>query len=973
MHAWGCGQQEDDVASSRNFVLRVYFFAFRPMHLRQVALYCLSKVLSYQMKLFANSTIRMAFIFLCFCTACKETEPVKKYRIGFAQCCDDPWRDVMNSEMYRELELHPELSFEMRVSGNESEKQVEQIRELVAGDIDILIVSPNESKPLTPIIEEVYQSGIPVILIDRETDSELYTAYIGADNYEIGKTAGRYIANQLNGQGKIIEIQLPLVISPAIERSRGFKDGIADAPGLEITEVLETVGGLNDIETHLPAILGRHPGVNAIFGHTDLLAETAYKIAKEHGQESRMIFVGIDGIPGTGRGIQAVEDGILDASLLYPTGGAEAIRLAVSILNRLPYEKQNNLETIVINNDNARILHNQMKKVRSLQTSIDEQMKNLAGLKSIYRNQRVYIFILLSSLLLSLVLGVFLWRSLRAKQVTLNSLERKNQEILEHERQIMAMSEEVKQATQAKVDFFTNISHEFRTPLTLIVGFAEDLLPSPKISKDVQQSLAHIRQNAFRLLHLVNQLMDFRKSESGQMKLRAAENDLISFVKKIMESFGKTAQKRGIDFQLLSRLEQLPVWIDAGMMDKVLFNLLSNAFKFTPDGGKIHLTIAVDVFENKVKVTVEDSGEGIQEEDLTHIFEPFYQGAERPQAGTGLGLALAKTLVELHGGAITVQSTKGKGSRFGISLPLDNKHLKADQIATENTAYLSYPDFLQAPDPDWSELSDSTDNESAGQQILIIEDNEDLQLFLRKKLSAAYQVLQAANGNEGLQKALDHTPDLIICDVMLPGMNGIEITRTLKSDLRSSHIPIIMLSARSAVAQQIEGAEAGADIYLTKPFNIHFLQASIRSLLLNRQVLREHFSKGVLAFSSGEAPDPAALGGGHALDVNFVRQFADYMEAHYSRQDFQVSDLCREFGLSRSQIYRKVTALLGESISDYLQNVRLKKAEALLAEGHLPVAEIAYQVGYSSPDYFSTVFRSRYGVSPSSFRREANT
>ncbi|HRJ17042.1 MAG TPA: substrate-binding domain-containing protein, partial [Saprospiraceae bacterium] len=375
----------------------------------------------------------MSVLFLWLCPACKETTPEKKYRVGFAQCCDDPWRDVMNSEMYRELELHPELEFEMRVSGNESEKQVEQIREIVASGIDILIVSPNESKPLTHIIEEVYTSGTPVILIDRETDSELYTAYIGADNYEIGKTAGRYLANRLNGRGKIIEIQLPLAISPTIERSRGFKDGIAAAPGLEIAAVLETVGGLNDIEARFPDMLKRHSDVSAIFGHTDLLAETAYKIAKEQGRGTRMFFVGIDGIPGTGRGIQAVEDGILDASLLYPTGGAEAIRLAVSILNRLPYEKQNNLETIVINKDNARILHNQMKKVQSLQESIDEQMSNLAGLKSIYRNQRVYIFILLSSLLLSLVLGVFLWRSLRAKQTALDSLERKNQEILEHE------------------------------------------------------------------------------------------------------------------------------------------------------------------------------------------------------------------------------------------------------------------------------------------------------------------------------------------------------------------------------------------------------------------------------------------------------------------------------------------------------------------------------------------------------------
>ena len=901
--------------------------------------------------------------------SCQQAATAKTYRIGFSQCCDDPWRDIMNGEMQRELLQHPELDFKIKVAGSNNEVQEQQIRQLVAEGIDILLVSPNEAKPLTAVIEEVYKAGIPVVLIDRKTNSELYTVYIGANNYEIGKTAGHYIANRTNGQAKVIEILLPLATSPGAARNRGFHDGILPTPGIEVVATLETKGGLGDIPKFLPDILRQHPDATAIFGHTDLLAEMAYKIAHDISRDKDLLFVGIDGIPGTGRGIQAVEDGTLDASILYPTGGAEAIRLSLSVLFNLPYKKENTLETIVIDETNARILHNQMKKVFSLQESIDEQVKSLKALKSIYADQRVYIIVLLFSLLLALVLGVFLWKSLRSKQAAYQSLEKKNQEILEHERQLVEMSEEVRLATQAKVDFFTNISHEFRTPLTLILGFAEELLPTKILGKDVQQSIGHIRQNAFRLLRLVNQLMDFRKVESQQLKLRASENDLVSFVRNIMESYGKTAQNRSIDFQLITRQEQVHVWFDVGMMDKVLFNLLSNTFKFTPDGGKIHLFISVDNFENNVKLVVEDTGKGMTAAEVKHVFEPFFQGEEQKMTGTGLGLSLSKSLVELHGGNITAQSSKGKGSRFTVSLPLGRQHLQEEQIMQGEIQYLFREDFFLASDIETEAAEVYTENTAATQLVLVIEDNEDLQYFLRKKLSHNFQVVQAAEGNEGLKKAFELTPDLIICDIMLPGMNGLEIARTLKSDLRTSHIPIILLSARSTIEQQIEGTETGADSYITKPFNVQFLLAKIKSLLLNRQVLRESYSNRLLVHtpevSTIELPETAS-----PIDRDFIQKFMVYIEEHYARQDFQVVDLCQEFGLSRSQLYRKVNALLGESISDCIQNIRLKKAEELLLAGKLSVAEIAYQVGYSSPDYFSTVFRSRYGVSPTAFRKQ---
>lgn len=910
----------------------------------------------------------LALTGLLLCVDCRDNGPDEKYRIGFSQCCDDAWRDVMNAEMYRELAFRPEVSFEMRVANSDSEKQVRQIRELVQQGIDLLIVSPHESKPLTPVIEEVYKAGIPVILIDRKTDSDLYTAYVGADNYEIGRTAARYIINQFDGRGEIIEIQILMTISPAIERHRGFRDALAAAPGMNVVEAIEIKDDPDLLYTLLPPVLEKHPSANIIYAHTDLNAETAYKVAQQMGRAGDLFFVGIDGIPGTGRGIQAVEDGVLDASLLYPAGGGEAIRTALLVLNDLPYERQNTLESIVINSDNARILHNQMKKVESLQESIDEQLESLGDLHAIRRNQQALIFVLLASLLLALVLGSFLWKSLRAKHAANLSLERKNQEILEHEQQLVEMSEEVRRATQAKVDFFTNISHEFRTPLTLILGFAEDLLPSPKLSRDMQQGIGHIQQNALRLLRLVNQLMDFRKIETAKMTLRAEQADLAGFVRNIMGAYEKTAKKRGIDFQLRASHEQLLAWFDAGLMDKVLFNLLSNAFKFTPDGGKIHLFLSVDDPEHQVKLCVEDNGRGLTEEEQAHVFEAFYQGEEQQLTGTGLGLSLSKSLVELHGGTISVKSSKGQGSRFAITLPLGSAHLRDEQLTGGKTGPHASREFLFGPEaePEEGDLSMAL-SPSSSLQILVIEDNPGLQFFLHKKLQATYQVVPAVNGKDGLEKAFSLTPDLIICDIMLPGMDGLEITRALKSDLRTSHIPIIILSARSGMEHQIEGTEIGADSYITKPFNINFLQAKIKSLLFNRQVLRESYRKAPAPVAAGKAL-PGLAEDVNPLDRDFIKKFLSYIEQHHARQDFQVSDLCGEFGLSRSQLYRKVTALLGESISYHIQNVRLRKAEELLMEGKYSIAEIAYQVGYSSPDYFSTVFRSKYGMPPSEFK-----
>ncbi len=914
---------------------------------------------------FLDLLLAYAVILLIFCTSCSPEPKPQKVLIGFSQCCDDAWRDVMNREMLRELAFHPEVDFQMKVAQSNSETQINQIKALVDVGIDLLIVAPNESQPLTAVIEEVYKKGIPVILIDRKTESEQYTAYIGGDNYEIGKAAARYIANQLDGKAKILELEMWMTISPAFERDRGFRDGIRDFPGMEIVGVIEVEGRLEDDSANLAQLFKEHPEANVVFGQTDLLAESAWQKATELGRAKDMFFVGVDGIPGTGKGIQAVEDSILNASMLYPAGGAEAIKLALAILNRLPFEKTNRLQTTVIHPGNAAILHAQMKKEASLQESIDRQIKGLADLNTIYRSQQVYMMLLVSILLFSLFLGAVLWQSLRAKQAANRNLEIKTQEALEHERQILQISDELQQATQAKVDFFTNISHEFRTPLTLILGYLEGIQAAGALGKEAKQDLGMVRKNALRLLRLVNQLMDFRKIESGKMVVRASENDLVLFVKEIVEAYRKMAEKRNIQLGFFSNEPSLPVWFDINMLDKVLFNLLSNAFKFTPatGGGKIQVAIVVDPNADKAIIKVEDNGRGMSEDHVQHAFEQFYQGTTYKSKGTGLGLSLSKELVSLHGGSIQLWSERGKGSRFEVSLPMSHAHFRADQLFEEKTEGISYDEFILHFEEENLALPVELPTEkTADKVLLLIEDNDDLRHFLKKQFGKSYQIRTASDGNEGLDLAYSEVPDLIIADISMPGRDGLMLTKILKADLRTSHIPIILLTARNTMEQKIEGIKTGADAYVTKPFNLVFLSEIVKNLLQGRGDLRERFG-GVVQ------PGKIPVGIGD-LDQQFLRKFETYIETHFADQNLTVEQLSEEFGLSRVQLFRKTKALLGDSPNDFIQHVRLKKAGQLLRESQLTVAEIAYQAGYSSPGYFATAFKGKYGCSPSEWREK---
>jgi len=744
---------------------------------------------------------------LCFWfSACSE-QPQKSYTIGFSQCCDDPWRNVMNNEVARELTFHPEFKLELRSAANNSNKQIEQIRELAKRKIDLLIVSPNESKPLTEVINEVYRSGIPVILIDRKTDSELFTAYVGADNYEIGKTAGEYIASQFPKQGNIIEIRLQMTISPAVERSKGFKDAIDAAPQLKIVDILEAENGLEDITEKLPIMLKKHPETNIIFGHTDLLTDVAHRIAQEHGLAKNLFYVGIDALPVEGHGFQGVKNGFLDASLLYTTGGSEAIQTAAKILKKQAFEKENKLPTTVINADNVHILLAQFKKLDEQQNDIDRQALKIQDLNKTYSSQRNRLYLMSALLIIVILLGAILFYLLREKQLSNKRLEEQNQAILEQKNEIEKVSNIAKAATEEKLRFYSYISHEFRTPLSLILTPTEDLLTNKTFdTKDTRYTLQFIRKNANRLLRLVDQFLDLRKIDAGKMVLETAAYDMVSFVKDIVSDFALKAKSTNIDLQFICPFETLPFSFDAEKLDKVLFNIISNAFKYTLHNGLIHVTLLRNV--DKIDIIIADNGVGMTDEEKEHAFDLFYRGNQKASLGTGLGLALSQEFVNLHQGKILMASEKGKGTTFRVSLPFIE--YEKTEFDSEKTEAVHFNHAVEAED-NAPILAVETSPQFSDLTIVLIEDNPDLNAFLKKKLSKTYNFVATDTAEQGWDLILEHIPDLIISDVMLPQMDGYSLTNKIKNDFRTSHIPVILLTAKGLIQNQIEGTKVGAD------------------------------------------------------------------------------------------------------------------------------------------------------------------
>ncbi|MFT4023648.1 MAG: substrate-binding domain-containing protein [Flavihumibacter sp.] len=917
------------------------------------------------MKLITNAAITvLSLLVLLTATSCG-SEPPQKYKIGISQLGEgDEWRKDLKEELYRELVFYPDIQAVYRQADYNSQKQAAQIKELIEEGVNLLIVSPNEALPLTPVVEEAYNKGIKVITIDRNISSELYNSYIGADNRQVGYFAGVYAANYLGNKGRIIEITGLQTSTPAKEREKGFAEAIDKYPGVVIQKVIKGDWLEGSVEKELPLLIDSLKHVQLIFAHNDVMARTAARICKNAGLDHIKI-IGVDALPSTG--LSLVEDHTLLASVLYPTGGAEAIRIADKLLHNKNVLRKNILETIVVDSTNAIMLLQQANKITEQQKNIVRQQQLLAQQTKTFKTQRNLIFILIGSLVLSLTLAGLLVYS-RSRNIQANKkLHEQNEEISEQSRQIMLMADKAREANEEKLNFFTNISHELKTPLTLILAPAEEALSS-RLSVTTRNQFSLIKKNATRLLLLVNQMMDFRKLELNKMKLELRETDLVEFLQEIVSAFSVYARQHHIDCRIITKETTLPVWIDCEKIEKVFFNILSNAFKFTGDSGFVYVNIEKDVVNGLAVIKVRDSGIGMSEEEQGHLFEIFYQAGYDSNKGTGLGLALSKELLELHRGAISVESEKEKGSTFIIQLKLGKSHLANEQVLAARETYNSQvstwienyyaPETTQVPAAFDDEESLKTNEQK--ETVLVVEDHNDLREFISRRLSTEYNVITAHDGAEGIKKTFDEMPDVVVSDVMMPKTDGITMTRSLKDDVRTRHIPVILLTAKTTEENKLEGMGANVDAYITKPFKVDILEGTIRSLLENRAKLKEHYSS--------EIPTGIAAGTVRKADRSFSAHLNAVIEKNISNENFSVDDICRELHISRIQLYRKVKHLFSSSVNDHILEMRIQRAKHYLQNEDLSISEIATRTGFSTASYFSTAFKKFVNESPKGYR-----
>lgn len=921
-----------------------------------------------------------AIIFLTNTARAKE-----KYKIGFSQCTtSDIWRETMYREMLIELAFYPEIEMIMKDAGSDNRRQINDIEELILQKIDLLIVSPNESEPLTHVVEKAFKSGIPVIVVDRKIASNNYTAFVGGDNYLIGQEAGRYAAKLLMGKGKIVEIGGLAGSTPSIDRHKGFMESINNYPGISIVASVSGKWNYSDAKVQMQKIISDKIDFDLVFAYNDVMAKAAYTVVSEHSPANKY-FLGIDGLYGDEGGIQYVINGELDATFLYPTGGEKSIQVAHKILNNLPYERENLLETVVIDSTNAKIIKLQTDQVLSFQNKIENQHLVLNQQISKFQSQRNLLILSLVLLGLNVVLVVLIFRAFRNKkrantklELQKQQIERRNNEISKQRDQLIEISKKLEEATKTKLRFFTNISHEFRTPLTLIVGPLEDLIHSGRLTPELQKQLNLMHRNTLRLLRLINQLMDFRKLENEKMTLQAGHYNIVAFLKEIHESFVEYAVKKRIDFQIHAAEAEIFLWFDWDKLDKVVFNLLSNAFKFTNEGGQIIINVKKEIpvvktiSEEELLIQIIDTGCGISKEHLPHIFDRFYQVEKSKEfQGTGLGLSLSKGLIKLHHGKIKVESEPEKGTSFFIRLPMGNTRLKTDElidVKISQKANKHHEKLISNEihfNPEYDEVQDIQKEKQSSDEkpvVLIVEDHTDVREYIKDSLGDLYIIFEAGNGLEGLKLVEEEDPDLIISDIMMPEMDGLEMTRKLKSELKTCHIPIILLTAKASQEQKLEGLEEGADSYIPKPFNRRHLQIRVKKLLELRKKLQETY-RGHIVIEEQE-------GQISRMDRKFLNKISKIVEEHHDKEELSIEELSQIVGLSRVHVYRKIKKLTGMSVSEFVRSVKLRRSLELIKNSGKSISEIAYEVGFSSPSYFTKSFKDQFGISPTEYAKK---
>ncbi len=885
-------------------------------------------------------------LMLCSCAGAPE------YRIGVSQCSQDEWRNKVNDEIRREMFFHKDAEVEIRSAQDNNSKQIADIDYFVANKFDLIIVAPNEAEAIAPAVKRAFDAGIPVIVFDREINGDFYTAKIGVDNAAIGRQAAQYARANMPGTLKILELKGLDGSSPAAGRHAGFIGELG--PGMELVESIDAGWYLDQAERATDSLLVVHPEINLIYAHNDRMAIGAANATRRHGRNDIKI-IGIDAAPSVG--IKAVADGVIDATFFYPTEGQLLIKTALQILRGEPYARETRLPVLSpVDSTNADIM------LRQSQTIADETAKMLVMKEraddygSRYSAQTVLFALAVVVLVLLFAVLFVVLRAYRQSKRYQSTIEHTNSELQQERDRQKELYRQLDNATRSKLMFYTNVSHDLRTPLSLVAEPIEQLRGSATLSDSERHLLDIAARNVKTLLRLVNEILDFRKAEDGRLELHATEGDFFASVGTWLDGFRPLGARRHIKL-IYRRPEGAPTLaFDAEGMERVLFNIITNAFRHTPDGGTI--SVEGSVADGTISVTVSDTGEGIAPGDLPHIFESFYQAEHGHTGNSGLGLAVAKAFVELHGGTISAASEQGRGTAITISLPVRHVDTLIPSQGYDTDASAATPPIEPA---DTSDTTDDTAGDDDRPLVLAVDDNPDILSLLSVLLKNDFRVVTASDGASALRLANKLTPDLIISDLMMPGIDGLELCRRLKSETSTSHIPVLMLTACSLDEQRLQGYESGADAYLPKPFRGDMLLARCRNLLANRRRIADLYAPGGSLTPVTELPGD--------LDSEFYKRFMDFFNGHLADANLNVEQMSQALALSQSQFTRKIKALTGYTPIELVRKLRLEAARKLLTGTDRPVSDIAARTGFASQGYFAKCFKDAYGESPTDIRR----
>ena len=694
--------------------------------------------------------------------------------IGVSQCSDDLWRQKVNREIKIGQYQYKNVDVVFASADNNGQRQARQIDSLVKAKVDLLVVAPSDVKTVAPAIERAYRAGIPVILYDRMIESTHYTAYIGTDNVAIGREVADYLAHQLQGRGTVVEITGERGSTPVADRHRGFMQGMKAFPQIQVV-TLEGDWNLAGAKKLMRQYMDAGKPVDAVFGHNDAEAWGAQQAAKEKNREKQMLFVGIDGLPGENQGVDLVDKGVMTASYIYPTKGEAIVPLAMNILQGKPYKRMNYFQSALVTAENAKLIDMQYKEIEGQTANLNAIYSSINDYMKMYRWQKI-ISILAVAVVLLLLIMIFYRRKVRREKEKLN--------------------EQRKQMADDKIAFFTNVSHQLRTPLTLVSGPLNRLMQADNYTEEQKMLLQVVMRNVGQLETLTADVLNFKEQVDAMNQASADE--------------------------------------------------------------------------------------ACEKELSQHVL---------------------------------------RDSRHQMLLQQDVEELSA---------------------------------------ILIVDDNEDIRSYLRVLLAGQYYVIEASDGQNGLRLAKESVPDLIVSDVMMPVMDGLTFCSKIKEDEVTSHIPVILLTARSEESQRIEGYEHGADAYITKPFSDHLLLVRISNLLQARRQRKNDEGKQMLSAEDIQTDEPG--------ERMFLERFKKAAKSHIGDANLRMDDLGSELSLSKVQMYRKVKALTGKTPAEVLREMRMQKAYSLLKQTDKTISEVAAEVGFAIPGYFSACFKKQFGINPTELR-----